>query len=389
MAWKEFVYRLQSVAFRRLIFQVHMWVGLGAGLYVLVIAVTGASLVFRSEMQQVAYPELFRAARNGRPLAEPSVVVDAVRAAYPSDRLTGIDWPTARRQTFLAYVVNGARFRTVFADPITGRVLGELPEQSLLRRVQELHFNLLAGTTGRTINGVGALCLLALSITGLIVWWPGQATWRRATTVSFRRSSNRIIWETHGALGFWSAAFVFMWAVTGAYFAFPQPFRSIVSVLSPVTTAVRPPVSDLALKGRAPALDVASFIARAQRAVPDAELARVILPATDRSPFIVMLATVTHADLDSSDEVSIYFDQYSGELLEKREPFGQTAGDRVIASMAPLHIGTFGGRAVQILWAILGLAPACLFGTAVVMWWNRQTQRALDNTPRVGGKVGC
>jgi len=46
---------------------------------------------------------------------------------------------------YLAYVSRGNDFLTVLVDPATTRVLGQLPDRSLVRTVQELHFDLLGG----------------------------------------------------------------------------------------------------------------------------------------------------------------------------------------------------------------------------------------------------
>ena len=47
----------------------------------------------------------------------------------------------------------------------------------------DLHDNLLNGPTGRRVNGVGALALLMLCTSGLIIWWPGASRWRRSVLV--------------------------------------------------------------------------------------------------------------------------------------------------------------------------------------------------------------
>ena len=44
---------------RRVVFQIHMWLGLLAGLYVLLISITGAALVFRIDLQRALHPDLF------------------------------------------------------------------------------------------------------------------------------------------------------------------------------------------------------------------------------------------------------------------------------------------------------------------------------------------
>lgn len=93
----------------------------------------------------------------------------------------------------------------------------------------KLHTNLLAGSTGRLANGVGATCLTLLCVSGAFIWWPGKKNWRRGLTVSWRSNVSRISWDLHSALGFWFFAFLSLWAVSGAYFAFPDFFAALIS----------------------------------------------------------------------------------------------------------------------------------------------------------------
>jgi hypothetical protein len=44
---------------------------------------------------------------------------------------------------------------------------------------------------------------------------------------------------------------------------------------------------------------------------------------------------------------------------------------RTTRDLYPLHFGTFGGNVTRILWIIVGLAPAVLYVTGLLMWWNR------------------
>ena len=97
----------------------------------------------------------------------------------------------------------------------------------------DLHDNLLGGDTGRTVNGVGALLLAVLSLTGLVIWWPGIDGWRRALVVDWRANWRRVNWSVHSAFGFWTMLFIFMWAFTGIYLAFPEPFAAVVDYLEP------------------------------------------------------------------------------------------------------------------------------------------------------------
>jgi uncharacterized iron-regulated membrane protein len=130
-------------------------------------------------------------------------------------------------------------------------------------------------------------------------------------------------------------------------------------------------------RGKQPAPEPAVLIRKAQAAVPGAKVGRLVLPATDRASTLVLMAKRIHGDFDTSDEVLLYFDQYTGELIERREQsdIRRTAGDWVMATIGPLHVGSFGGPAVKILWAIFALSFPLLFVTGSLMWWNRVIRR--------------
>jgi uncharacterized iron-regulated membrane protein len=362
-----FVDRPQHLFFRRLLFQVHLWLGMIAGLYLVVVSVTGAALVFRIEMQRVTFPHLFQAS-SGTP-ADFAAVLASVQRAYPAYRVSGIDAPTVARPTTLAYVSRGREFRTVLIDPVDAHVLGELPDRSFVRTLQDLHFDLLAGRTGRTVNGIGALCLLGMCVTGLVIWWPGIGTWRRACTVDFRRGWKRINFDLHSATGFWTAACLAMWAVTGVNFAFGPQVRSVVNRLSPLTI-VRAPSSNVAMRGQQLQPEWPALINKAQQRMPGRFPARVVLPSTDEAAFQVLFAKTSPTTLLPNALEPVYLDRYTGEILQA-PPRQQTSGDTVMAWMTPLHVGNFSGPLVKGVWFVLGLAPAGLFITGFVMWWNR------------------
>lgn len=351
-----FVHRPQSVWLRRALFQIHLWVGIAAGLYIVVSCVTGSALVFRIEIQRALYPRLFAPGAPG-PVADVAAVVESVRAAYPRGRVAGVDAPTEARPTYLAYVTVDARSRTVLLDPVTAAVLGELPDHSWLRTLQELHFDLLAGRPGRIVNGLGGLLILVLCVTGLVIWWPGIASWRRAFVVDFRPGWRRVNWDLHSATGIWSLVLIAMWAATGAYYGFPRQFRALIDA--------------------------------ARRHMPNHHLARIVAPTNDRGAFQVMFSEVQPTPVGVRDLIPVYLDQHTGALLGKPRRPTRTAGDVIVAWIGPLHFGSFGGTGVKILWCVVGLAPPLLFVTGFIMWWTRVVRpRWLRAGPRVDSAGG-
>lgn len=362
-----FLTRPQNVFLRKALFQVHLWTGIAVGLYIVLVCVTGSALTFRIYMQRAAFPHLF-ATTPGEP-ADAATLLERVRDAFPSDRVSGIDAPTDVRPTALAYVVRGEQFLTILVDPTTGRVLGALPEQSWVRTIQDLHYDLLGGRTGRTVNGAGAALLFLMCASGLVIWWPGMATWRRAFTVDFHRSWKRINWELHSAVGIWTAVLVAMWAVTGIYFAWPSQFRHAVNAVSPLTVATTPQSDPTGVGGPRPSWR--ELIARAQQRVPDQYIQRVVPPSNDKGAFQVVFSPVRLAPAGREQVTPVYLDQYTGAVLKESPGAARSAGDIVMDWVAPLHVGSFGGMTIRIAWLILGLIPPLLFVTGFIMWWSR------------------
>jgi uncharacterized iron-regulated membrane protein len=237
-----------------------------------------------------------------------------------------------------------------------------------LHWLQKLHFDLLAGPTGRLVNGVGALFLLTLCLTGVVIWWPGIRNWKRSLAVDFSRKWKRINWDLHSAIGFWTSAMLAVWAISGAYFAWPAEFARIINTFSRVTLANVGPLESGSKIPRAPA-DLRQLIADAQARSPGSHLAGIAFPANDRAHLRIFMAREKVGEYETTD--CHYFDPLTGKhLVVWRRGMDETVGDIVLSWLGPLHFGTFGGVGVKVLWVILGLMPPILFVTGSLMYWN-------------------
>jgi len=368
---------------RRAIFQIHVWIGVVTGLYIFLVCTTGAALVFRIDMQRALHPDLFTPTTSG-PTAHPAEILESVQRAFPGERVSGADAPTTGRPTYLAYSSSGNRFRTLLLDPASARLLGELNDTSFVRTLQDLHFDLLTGRTGRRVNGVGALLLLTMCLTGLVIWWPDRSNWWRRIRVEFSRPWRRVIWELHGAAGFWTVLFIAMWALTGLYFTFPAVFRSAINRISPLTIARTPQSGP---RGDAAPPTWRELIDRARQHAPaDHFVARVVTPSNDTAAFLVMFADERPTPL-GADLTSVYLDQYTGALLASPAA-ASTLGDAIMAWVVPLHVGNFRGTALRVVWMLLGLTPPLLFVTGFTMWWIRVV-RPRSRAPQRAGAISA
>jgi uncharacterized iron-regulated membrane protein len=93
----------------------------------------------------------------------------------------------------------------IFVMSVSGSLIvyrNELSGSVSVEWLVNLHENWLAGSTGHWVNGVGAICLSLLCLTGAVIWWPGTKYWRRSLRVDWSAHFPRINWDLHSALGF-------------------------------------------------------------------------------------------------------------------------------------------------------------------------------------------
>jgi len=308
--WQQWIWRPQTVWLRKAIFQLHMWSGIGVGLYVFVVSVTGSIVVYRNELYTATTRDPIVVARSGPRLTNDELTAAAKRA-YPGYTMIGMSRPQNPDQAVSIYLDGPAGLKDRLFNPYTGEDLGNSVPLSFLvvSRLLQLHDDLLAGSTGRSVNGAGALMVIVLAVTGIVVWWPGIKSWRRSLIVQRNAGWQRFTWDLHSMIGFWALGFIALFGLSGAYLAFPQAFQDFADRLEPPT---------------------------------------------------------------ANAEMRI--------------------GDHVIYWLAYLHFGRINGigipcsgpglcdQTTKLIWALFGLAPAAMFVTGIVMWWNRVVQKKFRRT---------
>ena len=239
-AWQKWKTRPQNVWLRQALFQLHLWTGIGLGLYVLVMSVTGSALVFRREMARVLARDTHIAAGPGARMSEDELKQVAGRA-YPDYEVTRV-WlrknPDQAVEIWLQR--RGKRMERLF-NPYTGADLGDSLRFGfrVVLWLVDLHDNLLGGQTGRLFNAAGGIFTLLLGLTGAVIWWPGIDTWIRSLSFRWKTNPKGFNWTLHSALGFWTFAFFLMWAISGIYLSIPGKFNAVVDFLEPLNTSSR------------------------------------------------------------------------------------------------------------------------------------------------------
>jgi uncharacterized iron-regulated membrane protein len=306
-SWERWLRRPKSLWLRKALFQVHLWTGVALGLYVLVISLTGSAIVFRNELYNALWP-----GPKTVPISGPRLTRDQLRAAarraYPRYK---VSWIWDAKQS------------------------NQAPDKAVeiwLDRGGHKKERLFDPYTGHDLGESRPYSIQFLA-------------WLADLHVNLLAGDRGRLVNGAGAI------FVVVLALTGAILWWP---------------GIRTWKRGLAIQ---PASNWKLFNWQLHSAIGLWMLPVVFLfgvvgtySAFPR-PFQVTVNRIAPLDVYGIDGPVT---QFPRSVRPKLSP-----GDKIIRWFSYLHFGNFGGWPSKAVWTIIGLAPAFLFVTGVLMWWNR------------------
>lgn len=376
METKQHLGDLPVVKVRKVVFNLHRYTGLAIGLLLVLSGLTGSLLVFREEIEGLVYPELMpkliKAAPPGLYNGERvslQAVLETVGRAYPHDRPFSIRLPRTPQQTYMVRM-NDSHDLVVYADPYSGKILGaHQQEDTFTGWIALLHTQLLSGEPGEIILGIGALLLICMGVTGIILWWPRNGKIAPGFKIQWSAHWKKVNFDLHRASGIYAALFILITAFTGVSLVFNKSVVGFINAVTQSPARPAPPLSGPLRTGMpTPSLD--ELLQQANHVLPSAIITWINFPQTPQAPWVVRKKLPEESHPNGRN--FIYFDQYTGRVLQVENTATASLGTRIYNVLYPIHIGVIGGTPTRILQVIVGLVPVVLFVTGFIMWKNRR-----------------
>ncbi len=359
--------KISILKIRRIVFNLHLYIGLVVGLFLVIVALTGSLLVFREEIETRLYPELMITDVRGEQ-APVQRILDAVECAYPQDHIFSLRLPRQPGQTYLVKM-NHAHDLFIYADPYSGELLGaHRQSDTFMGWITLMHTQLLLGERGKTILGIGGLLLICMCATGLYLWCPPNGRVLEGFKINRSGSWKRRIFDLHRAFGIYTVFFLLIIGLTGVSLVFNKTTLELVDFLTISPPRPAPVLSDLSREdSHIRSLD--QLLQHADRLLP-AQTTWINFPQTPQAPWIVRKKAPE--ELHPNGRNFIHFDQYTGEVLLIENALTAPLGTRIYNALYPLHIGVAGGLPTRILQVAAGFSTVVLFLTGYVMWRNKR-----------------
>ncbi|HEY9044878.1 MAG TPA: PepSY-associated TM helix domain-containing protein [Ohtaekwangia sp.] len=387
---------------------IHLYLGLAAGIVIMITCFTGATLVFEKEWQQLIYPERYTVTPGEKRISLDETAI-AFQKNHKGASVTGIKiYSDPTRSLELSYSeekkhegkkdgkkADGDKEKShkehgkkeegkkpeagkgagggsqAFVNPYTGELISLYTyRNTFFFTMFSLHRWLLAGDIGKLIVGISTSIFLFIIITGIILWWPKtKAKLKQHLTVKWA-GWKRINHDLHIVIGFYTCIFLFAFAFTGLAWSFEWFNNGIYWITGTENKRPEPPAS-IAVAGTTITFDQV-YTAIKQQA-PEAAYYTLNKPKDSTAAYAVTVMPLNPVHEKASDQY--FFDQYTGQLLGTALYKDRNLGQRVRGIFYPIHVGSIGGVPGRIIAFLSCIAGVTFPVTGVILWINRLNKK--------------
>jgi len=347
---------------RSTILTLHRWTGVAFALFLLLQGLSGAAMVFRDEAGRLLHGSALRVAAEGAVLPAADLL-EAVRAAHPGMTVVRIDYPPGPGHAYLFRLRDGGSLRLASVDPHSGAVLRSAPLAAWpVELATQWHDNMLLGGNGPLLVGVTGCGLLAMALSGPLLWWPGRRCLRQGFTVNLRTGSYRAVLDLHRVAGAVLAAVLGLSALTGIGIAWREPLLPLLGA--------EPFPAPAAVPGDGPLLPLDAAVAVAREATGGLKIRNLRLPG-GRGDVVHLYMEDTAAPQPRAAR-QLWVDGRTGAVLADYSAAMVPAGNRFLDWMLGIHSGAVGGLPGRLLVLAAGLGLAGLAGTGFWIWRRKR-----------------
>ncbi|HEY5055509.1 MAG TPA: PepSY-associated TM helix domain-containing protein [Acidobacteriaceae bacterium] len=339
---------------KKLLLTLHLYIGLAAAFFLICISLSGAIIAFEPELNHLFHPQLTDVTPIGQQLNwdDFRARVELQTPGWKLIRFYFSDSPDRSTYVRLRNVTTH-KIRHVYVNQYTGQVLGSTEDGSnWILKVHDLHVNFLSGKAGNQIVMWSTICLLLLSLSGIVLWWPRKV-------FRFHRTSAlpRLNRDLHMSIGFWSSLAMFAFAVTGLGLHYQT--GKLLDLLNTPRSAKTMPGHGTSIEG---------MLETAREALPGAAIPRMLLPEKKGDP--VFMYQRFPEDKTPAGRSFTTLDPKTGAVLSvgssRTAPLMQTA---LVQWTREIHTGTLFGLPSKIIVACFALLLTVLALTGPLIWF--------------------
>ena len=369
---------------RKTIFWIHLVVGVGAAIVILMMSVTGVILTYEMQLNEWARRG-YRATPAGPDarLLPADVLLERAAGASPENQPSSIAFST---DPLAPAAVGFGRRQTLYVDRYTGEIRGDgnTGMRRFLRGVMYWHRWFAVSddnrAIGRAVTGAANLGFLFLVMSGFYLWWPRTWTHKSLRNVTWFRRGLRPKardFNWHNVIGFWMAVPLLIIVFSGAMISYRWVGNLIFLAVgeTPPTRGARSAAAAPAGGEREPPGELAegvSYQSVLDRAAAESPGWRRMTVRVSDAGDAVLTVQVDHGSpRQPAKRDNLTFDASSGALTTRATGLPQSRGRRIRSWLRFAHTGEVYGLIGQTIAGVASAGAVVLVWTGLALTWRR------------------
>ncbi len=351
---------------KNVFFYTHSIAGLLSGLFILLMSLSGALLIFHDELDALQYPTV--SAEAGKPLLSLDSCYASLQKKYPHAQVSNAHISENTHQPFVFTVYdssyrNGTKSMQLFIHPQTGAVLqtrggGKDIQHNFMSWLAVFHNSFHLDKKGEWLLGFFAIIFLISITTGLFLY--RKNIW---AVLCFRKTIFRKK-NLHQLIGVYALLFNLMIAVTGFWMQ-RYVFKKEFYIPQKAYTPVLKPSDPLYFR-----MDIA--FSNMHKTYPAFRGYVIYFAQTKKGKTAVYGSQSINAFIHSKKYADVIFLDSMGHIAKTAFIDSIDSDSRYDIINAQIHYGRYGGLAVKIVYSLLGLTGGILSITGFLLWVKRK-----------------
>lgn len=369
----------KKYTFRKLLNDLHLWLGLGSGIILFLVCLSGTILTFQTEIKSLFAEELKVDPQQGKVIA----IENLQQNLEKEGSVTGLTLPKNSNKAYEFKVKTSPEDRrgtTFYVNQYTGdyQQLGENPADEFFFTMFRMHRWLLFDSAiGRPIVGIATIIFLFLSISGVVLWFPKKKikwkTLKPGFKIKWSANWKRINHDLHNTLGFYSCLLLIVMTLTGLFWSFDW-YKDLGSqVLGTQIFGGRggPKIAS-ETNADSKTLELAEIINISNQNLDYPGETSISFPQDENGIFSIRKYEAGNWSPNTYDMLVIDRD---GKIL-KKELFSEKPANVQVASLIkPIHTGEIFGTFSKTLYFLACLIATSLPITGTIIWLNKMKKK--------------
>ncbi|MGY5850621.1 PepSY-associated TM helix domain-containing protein [Salegentibacter sp. F14] len=350
----------------RKLLKYHSWFGLIAGLFLLIMGISGSILVFHKQIDSWIFKNQYQENYSGPQQLDQAI--KNVQKNYPG-------WDTRVKQfnpgKVLIFDLRNQKQRAyLFVHPVSGKILKEVDtSKHFTSWLLKLHYSLHLGVIGRIIVLlIGILFFLSL-LTGIILY--RKSIWKvLAFSVRLNHHKKRSMYSSlHRYIGVWALLLNLVLVITGIVLAYTVAKAG----LNPLPAPSGPSIE----------ISMNESLKEIEMDYPRFTPTYIRLPLRQDGDITVFGRFSQDPFFYSEFYNYIRLDHRTAEITSVKKVRQSSFSEKLASTVMPLHYAEFGGLTVKILYSFIGLSGPFLSITGFLIWLKGRRR----NSRRKGSRI--